>query len=295
MEPKILNRHFVPVLEAEESISVMQWNLLSDQLAFDFPAVEREFLEWEYREPRILHEIFRVNADILCLEEVDHYHDTLYPHLAQHGYRGFFSKKPDWHNDGLAILYKEDKFRIIENEVIRFSDSNQIGLYAKMRHMYEGYDFVVCCTHLVSNKAFEQGRVAAIRILLGNLLKFGIDLPVVICGDFNSEPFWTTYQEMIYSPFGFRSVYYNTLFAESEPPFTTYKYRKQLEARTIDYIWTKNFRVTEVLSIPTEHEIGPFGLPGQYYPSDHLALACKLSLSSSIDELENHIVNTYYL
>lgn len=293
MEPKILNRHFIPVSDCEESISVMQWNILSDQLALGFPAVERLYLEWEYREPRILHEITRANADILCLEEVDHYHDSIYPHLSERGYRGFFHKKPDWHSDGLAILYKEDKFRLIENEVIQFSDSNQIALFAKLRHMHEGYDFIICCTHLVSDKSYEQGRIAAVRILLGNLMKYGYQLPIVICGDFNSEPHWATYQQMLGSPFRLRSAYYNTVCTDSEPDYTTYKYRKQLESRTIDYIWAKDFEVVEVLSIPTEDEIGPFGLPGVDYPSDHIALVCKLGVRTAKDALENHIENTY--
>ncbi len=101
-----------------------------------------------------------------------------------------------------------------------------------------------------------------------------IDEPMVICGDFNGEPSEPLYNIILDE--GFRSAYYGTDRDESEPEFTTYKYRESLESKCIDYIFLRGAKVCSVLSLPKSDEIGPNGLPNHIFPSDHLSLVAKL-------------------
>ncbi len=57
--------------EVESEVSVFQWNVLSDQLCFNFPGCKEKFLDWEYRGPRIINAILEEHCDVVCLEEVD--------------------------------------------------------------------------------------------------------------------------------------------------------------------------------------------------------------------------------
>ncbi len=75
-------------------------------------------LQWRTRRFRMLEEIARHDADVVCLQEVDHF-EFLRKSLAPLGYEGRFVPKPDspclylqenTGPDGCAIFYKADKF-----------------------------------------------------------------------------------------------------------------------------------------------------------------------------------------
>ena len=80
-----------------------------------------EALDWRTRRFRMLEEIARHDADIVCLQEVDHF-KFLRKSLASLGYVGHFLPKPDSPclyladnsgPDGCAIFYKQDKFDML--------------------------------------------------------------------------------------------------------------------------------------------------------------------------------------
>ena len=69
-------------------------------------------------------------------------------------------------------------------------------------------------------------------------------------------------------------------FPESEPKFTTWKYRPDADGRpkdschVIDYIFhSAGLRPVQLWGIPTAEEIGAGALPCSRYPSDHVSLA----------------------
>ena len=58
--------------------------------------------------------------DVVCLQEVDHYHDFFEPELRRLGYAGIYKedqwspcRKFDAPNDGVAIFYKMDKLELL--------------------------------------------------------------------------------------------------------------------------------------------------------------------------------------
>ena len=106
--------------EAERSVVVMQWNVLSQALgtSLDNFVSASSSLDWESRRWRVVHEIIRHSPDIICLQEVDHYR-LLERILTSLGYQGRFVAKPDSpclyvedNNgpDGCALFYRTEKF-----------------------------------------------------------------------------------------------------------------------------------------------------------------------------------------
>lgn len=133
------------------TFSIVQWNILADGLAQngDFIKVDPGCLEWDYRLPLLLSELQEANADIVCMQELNHfgrYHpfydgdgdvdmitiadidkifcerstDDLKQHLEPLGYQaaGFLPKhcspaaRYKCAPDGLAIFYKASSFRV---------------------------------------------------------------------------------------------------------------------------------------------------------------------------------------
>ena len=83
----------IAVQTGEPALKVLQWNTLADQLATDFPRANVEALQWEQRQGLLIAELESSEADLLVLEEVDHYEDWFLPSLQRLGYEGRFQRK----------------------------------------------------------------------------------------------------------------------------------------------------------------------------------------------------------
>ena len=256
-------------------LRVLQWNVLADQLADNFPRVDRALLQWEGRFALMKAELTRANADLLCLEEVDHYAD-FESFLLPLGYSGVYRQKEGWHNDGTAIFLRTSKLTLETQHSAVFSGGKrQVYVSLLLRERQTSRQFVVIATHLKSGTRFESHREVEVQQVLHHLEAYS-GLPVVLAGDFNSEPDYAVYR--LLQAASFSSAYWNTSSPGQEPAFTTLKYRQSLEKYTIDYIWLRQFRSCKYLSLPSESELSSDGLPSAQYPSDHLALVCDVQL-----------------
>ena len=107
----------------------------------------KEALEWTYRAPLILQEILRSGADIVCMEEVDHFGDFLRPQLEQKGFKGLFVEKrnspcleytPNNGPDGCALFYRTSKLTLLKKKklVLNREDgtkSNQVSMMVQLQ------------------------------------------------------------------------------------------------------------------------------------------------------------------
>ena len=105
-----------------------------------------EALKWSHRKQRILAEILRSEADVICLEEVDHFHDFFQPELSQRGFEGLYRAKdsspcidmqPNNGPDGSAVFFRSSKFSLVEKKEIVLKgpdghDSSQIAVLVKL-------------------------------------------------------------------------------------------------------------------------------------------------------------------
>lgn len=283
-----------------EPIRVFQWNALSQALGTgndNFVKCPPSALEWRTRRFRMVEEIARHNADVICLQEVDHFM-FLRKSLASLGYVGHFTPKPDSpclylsNNsgpDGCAIFYKKDKFDLVklDSRVLEVwkVQSNQVVLSATLRSKKTSKEMVFATTHLKARNGVvmptlrnEQGK---------DLMDFLDDQskgrPIICTGDFNAEPCEPVYQTMTTpSPktkTRLSSAYKDVLNQEAE--YTTWKFREDGEhIQTLDYIFYSpdQIRVDAVLDMPTGEQIGEHRLPNLSYASDHFSLVADLRL-----------------
>lgn len=102
-------------LSGASQLSVLTFNVLADGLAQDggFIRAPQEALQWDHRKALLLAEITAADADIVCLQECNHFEDCFEPELARLGYAGHFVAKLHspaqqyGHSaDGCALFYR---------------------------------------------------------------------------------------------------------------------------------------------------------------------------------------------
>ncbi|XP_076148214.1 nocturnin isoform X1 [Alosa pseudoharengus] len=301
----------------QQPIRVMQWNILAQALGEGkdgFLRCPLDALNWAERKYLILEEILTYQPDVLCLQEVDHYFDTFRPVLSSLGYQSSFCPKPwspclDVENnngpDGCALFFRRDRFEPLATNHLRLSammlKTNQVAVVTTLRCRASGRRFCVAVTHLKARSGWESLRSAQGSSLLQSLCGITMEMvgqdasgavadgdeagvPLIVCGDFNAEPWEDVYRRFASSPLGLDSAYKHlSADGRSEPPYTSWKIRRSSgESRhTLDYIWysSRRFCVSGVLELPNEEQIGPDRLPSYHYPSDHLSLVCDFSFS----------------
>jgi hypothetical protein len=250
-------------------------------------------------------------ADILCLQEVDHYHDFLYHTLKGVGYEGVFKKRPKRvKKDGCAVFFRKDRFTIkdrcelsfnnldgdllADEDYSRFHTNNvALGLYLAEKHRPDviGCGFWVITTHLFWDPNFEDVKLTQAKMLLRLVRKVVSQKRggVILCGDFNSLPDSSVYKlfENFEDPSLGNESFDSICFLKSayktvtgrEPSFTnlTGDFKGCL-----DYIWYSDeiFFPISVWNLPEERDLcaelqgshePPF-LPNSLRSSDHLPL-----------------------
>ncbi|KAK3099692.1 hypothetical protein FSP39_008142 [Pinctada imbricata] len=306
--PPLLARKFVGTKEDAKgkTVRILQWNVLAQALsqgADNFILCPAEALKWENRSLRIVEELLRNDASILCLQEVDFF-STLKDHLGKAHFSGVFHPKPEspcldqeinTGPDGCAIFYDERKLKMLNSQNINLKfkeeSTNQVAILCKFEGINEKKDvgtFCVAVTHLKASPGFEEYRQTQMKYLLQILQKEVGQQPLILAGDLNAQHTEPVYEEVVKSSFGLSSAYTFLSPKRVEPPFTTWQIRggrrgNKEKNETIDYVFfSKNhFQVRSILDIPGQDEIGEKRLPSLIYPSDHLSLVCDLELTKS--------------
>lgn len=194
--------------------------------------------------------------------------------------------------DGCVIFYKQNKFQInnlhCENICINESNHAQVFVILELRHLVSGKLITVVALHLkskVQNSERRSEQTAYILQILKrhlNTEKEIEDRSIIICGDFNGEPFEPFYNQVINDKsLKLDDSYVNCVDSESKNRLpSTFKIREPhgLISRLIDYIFytSKSLKLTQYLKLPDLGEIE--ALPNLSYPSDHLSLVCDFEI-----------------
>jgi len=268
----------------------MQWNILARALCNtqDWP---------NYRLWRTLQELTRFEPDIICIQEADVYQE-INPYMNALGYTSVFQPKfsspclemtPNFGPDGCAIFYRQSMFQIqcqtcqivkVDNKM-----NSQVFIILQLRHIPTEKIFTVVCLHLKSNIKFAQVRETQIKQImkfLGEFLAGKLDgkvdgHPVIICGDFNGEPFESFHELVVGDKIvcGLKDAYTKK---DEIKQATTIKFRDgEWLRRGIDYVFfsEKALEVVGLLELPRNNEvIEEKGLPNELFSSDHLSLVC---------------------
>ncbi|NWJ06871.1 ANGE2 protein, partial [Crypturellus undulatus] len=195
--------------EAKFDFTVMSYNILSQNLLEDnshlYKHCHQPLLIWSYRFPNILQEIKQLDADVLCLQEVqeDHYRTEIKSSLESLGYHCEYKMRTGRKPDGCAICFKTSKFSLISSSPVEFFrrdipllDRDNVGLVLLLQprlHCKTSAAVCIANTHLLYNPRRGDIKLTQLAMLLAEIAsvacqKDGTFCPIIICGDFNSVP-----------------------------------------------------------------------------------------------------------
>ncbi|EJU04423.1 hypothetical protein DACRYDRAFT_76875 [Dacryopinax primogenitus] len=116
-----------------ETFTVVNYNILCERYAPQslYGYTPAWALRWDYRRQLVLDEITNLNAELVCLQEVDvqTFEEYFVPKLADLGYEGFLwpksrartmAKDDARRVDGCAIFYRQEVFQLIEKQLLDF-------------------------------------------------------------------------------------------------------------------------------------------------------------------------------
>ncbi|KAI4316285.1 hypothetical protein L6164_024280 [Bauhinia variegata] len=191
-----------------ERFVVLSYNILADYLAIDhrgklYYHIPLYMLDWQWRKRNLLFELGLWSADIMCLQEVDRFHD-LEEEFKLKGYSGIWKMRTGNPVDGCSIFWRTSRFKLLHEECIEF---NKLGLRDNVAQicvlelinqkgalpssLTGSCKVVVCNIHVLYNPNRGEIKLGQVRVLLERakaVSKSWNDAPVVICGDFNCTP-----------------------------------------------------------------------------------------------------------
>ena len=107
-------------------LKVLSYNILADCYSkyFMFKYVNHGYLHFPFRARRILNEIKEANCDIICLQEMDHYHDFYKGELESLGYalQSTFRRN----RDAVVVGYKREMFKIRAKEAVDYNELSSL-------------------------------------------------------------------------------------------------------------------------------------------------------------------------
>ncbi|XP_024992001.1 carbon catabolite repressor protein 4 homolog 4 isoform X1 [Cynara cardunculus var. scolymus] len=124
---------FIPVEQSEiTSVSksdgfkfrVVSYNILAQVYvkSSKFPYSPAPCLKWKARSSVVLDVLKSLDADILCLQELDEYDNFYKEKVEKHGYSSIYIKRSGRKSDGCGIFYKHKKLELIVEERIDYND-----------------------------------------------------------------------------------------------------------------------------------------------------------------------------
>lgn len=261
----------------EAKVRVCTWNVLAgslEQAPVHGDAVAPELL-LPARLPLAVAELKRIDADVVCLQECNHFEELWLPELRALGYEGRWASKfggAAKPTDGCAILWRASGgWRLEGWGTLNYADSSQVACWAKLQST-SGVCFGVATTHLKAFPDQHEKRAHQVRQLLASLP----DFISMICGDFNAKAGERACNQMERHRWVDAFGHVRRMVPGAIPwSFWACIGRERREiVDCIDYIWMRHgIEVRGWLAEPPLHR-GSGGWPrAGVYPSDHLAMA----------------------
>lgn len=317
---------------------VLTYNILSEIYANSqaYPNCPSWALAWTYRKRNLIREMAHFDADILCLQEVqaDHYEDHFQPYFSRLGFDSCFKVKTresmgrKGKIDGCATFFRKDMFALREQHTVEYNAvahtrtkesrtlnrclKGNVGLILILDTADGSGPIVVANTHLYWDPDLTDVKLFEVDIFMQELelviqqRMLGADVPIIIAGDFNSEPISSVYEFLstgtcsmskpdvpddIYNVLSSCRLRHNLhvrssySLSGSEPEYTNYTHNF---VGVLDYIWygVESIVPTAIMKIPDERLLFGKesessvidGIPNAQWSSDHVALLTEFQL-----------------
>ncbi|OMJ92717.1 hypothetical protein SteCoe_4463 [Stentor coeruleus] len=285
--------------------SVSSYNILADAYLNYVSYCPEAFLSFDYRSKLIFDEIQEMDADFVCLQEVDKYNDYIEPFFKSQGYESIWVRRPDSSNpDGSLIAWKRDIWEQVEVMSLNFNEhtkceqnqdyiKNSVGVVIMFKHKEIQSGIIIGTSHFYWDPALENVRFLQSVMFKSAAYKMQekYSVPVILTGDFNSIPDSPTVKYLINQEFTLNLELYAhkeilsiekpqefTLFSSyanystcGYPEYTNYIPRFK---GCIDYIlFSEGLQVQNLRKVLDSNYLNQYyGLPTEKHPSDHLPL-----------------------
>jgi mRNA deadenylase 3'-5' endonuclease subunit Ccr4 len=252
--------------------SIASYNVLADSYVNPrwYPNVDPEVLRWDRRKFALAERVARLDADVICLQEVEgDAYALLEQSLGAEGYEGVYAKKGGHKPDGCAMFFRNGRLRLAGGSTVYYRDgrrgapdSGHLALIVSFE--CEWGVIRVATTHLKwgqeDKPPEEHLGYRQIRELIDE--RFIPDRRAyawVVCGDLNAQSDSPVVMELVSS--GFADAYAGREQATCNP---------NRRAKRIDYIFHTSGLKAEPAKLMEIDDLTP--LPSADEPSDHLAL-----------------------
>ncbi|CAM6095623.1 unnamed protein product [Calypogeia fissa] len=113
-----------PGVDPKCVVRIVSYNILAQVYvkSVNFPTSPRASLRWKNRSEAVVSRLLSLDADLLCLQEVDEF-DTFYKQaLRRAGYESIYIQRGNQKRDGCCIFFRDSKVSLLTNEVIDYND-----------------------------------------------------------------------------------------------------------------------------------------------------------------------------
>lgn len=153
-----------------------------------YRSIDVSTLSWSFRFHIISQELLDLNADILCLQEIDHYQD-FETFLNKYNYVGVFKQRTGENKDGCAVFWRVNKFELINCKMIEFKknefmDRDNVAIVVKLAVVGDkSKEIVVGNTHILFNPARGDIKLGQLKCFVEETEEMAKgNIPVLLCG-----------------------------------------------------------------------------------------------------------------
>lgn len=183
-----------------KTFSILSYNVLADCYSSGMEKdVPQELLDFEYRSVIIGEEFRKLNADIILLQELDHFEDFYKIELEKQGYGLVLAQRPE-RPDYAIVGYKKEIFDLVSEDFISFDKDHRyeknldfvrknVAAVAVLKHKESQKNINVIGTHFFWNPRQEHVKYFQMELMLKYIAsKFKNDDMVIWGGDLNTKP-----------------------------------------------------------------------------------------------------------
>jgi endonuclease/exonuclease/phosphatase family metal-dependent hydrolase len=263
---------------AAQTVKVMTYNIRLDT---ESDGVN----QWKNRTEKVYSLIRKYNPDVFGVQEALHNQMMdLRNNLSDYDFVGVGRDDGKEKGEYSAIFYKKSKYEVQTQNTFWLSETpkvpgsknwdaaiTRVATFALLKEKSTGKSFLILNTHFDHiGKEARKNSAAIIKVYLRGFMEGGAikDLPIIITGDFNSEPTEEPYQVMINGK--------DLALMDSRPSnskagtFCSFNVNS-IECKTIDYIFHSAQWSTKKYQVISNND-------GKYYPSDHLPVLVTLTI-----------------
>lgn len=261
-----------------QTLKVMSYNLRLDT---PYDSVN----QWPNRTNKVVSLITKYNPDIIGVQEALHHQlQDMLRNLPDYSYCGVGRDDGKEQGEYSAILFRNSRFGLLDTKTYWLSETmdlpgskswdaaiTRVFTTARFFDRDTKKDFLMVNTHFDHiGKVARENSSRLIKTYLEGLKEGGSQLPVIVSGDFNSEPTEEAYLTMVNTQDKF-------LLFDSKPAgntagtFCGFKVGG-MPCKTIDFIFHTKEWAARNYQVVTDND-------GTYYPSDHLPVLVDFDLA----------------